>query len=364
MKNMHLYEQKRILVELLHGLGDTVCAIPMLKVLREHYQEARIDVVCKFDVCAQILRCSDIHIDNYYVLDVFGNPVNIYNFMLLCKENSYDYCIASPHTPVIKAKFFMNFIIRPGRWFGLQKQGIFFDMLPDECHHVKAHFLALEGLIKGNFEHIYPELYPEKHYTYLNSDFCNEINRMKCMKNVVGICIGNADFTYKYRILRCGKVYTRGWGIANMRNLIKRLLESSIPIVLMGGRQEESLLSDLGNEILLSDKVINMVGKTNIVESMLVAKKCQCVIGVDTGMIHIADAVGVCTVSIFGATNPYTHGAYSDRARFVYHPEYCNKAPCYGSRDYAWCEDRKCLNCISVNEVYECILDVRNSNGV
>ena len=176
MQNMYIHKQKRILVELLHGLGDTVCAIPMLKVLREHYQEARIDVVCKFDVCAQILRCSDIHIDNYYVLDVFGNPVNIYKFMLLCKENSYDYGIASPHTPVIKAKFFMNFIIRPGRWFGLQKQGLFFDMLPDECHHVKAHFLALEGLIKGNFEHIYPELYPEKHYAYLNSDFCNEIN--------------------------------------------------------------------------------------------------------------------------------------------------------------------------------------------
>ena len=75
-----MQSKKKILVELLHGLGDTVCAIPMLKVLREHYQEARIDVVCKFDVCAQILRCSDIKIDNYYVLNVYSNPLRLYIF--------------------------------------------------------------------------------------------------------------------------------------------------------------------------------------------------------------------------------------------------------------------------------------------
>ena len=358
MTNMHLYEQKKILVELLHGLGDTVCAIPMLKVLREHYQEARIDVVCKFDVCTQILRCSDIHIDNYYVLDVFSNPVNIYKFMLLCKENSYDYGIASPHTPVIKAKFFMNFIIRPGRWFGLQKQGIFFDMLPDECHHVKAHFLALEGLIKGNFEHIYPELYPEKHYAYLNSDFCNEINRMKCMKNVVGICIGNADFTYKYRLLRCGKVYAKGWGINNIRKLIEKLLVSDISVILIGGKQEKDLVPALGNKILVSDNVINLVGKTTIIESMLVAKQCQCIVGVDTGMMHIAAAVGIYTVSIMGPTSPYKHGAYANNASFIYHPELCEKVSCYGTRDYARCKDRKCLKNISVDEVCETIVNI------
>ena len=350
MKNIHIYEQKRILVELLHGLGDTVCAVPMLKVLREHYQDARIDVVCKFDVCVQILQCSDVLIDNYYVLDAFGNPINLYKFMLLCQKNNYNYGIASPHTPVLKAKFFMNFVVRPRIWYGLQKQDIFFDTLPAECHHVKAHFLALQELIDGAFEHIYPQLYPEHHYSYSNTNF---YKKLKCMENVVGVRIGNADFAYKHRYLRCGKVYTRGWGITNMRNLIVRLLDNNIPIVLMGGKQEEKLLPELGRGILLSDKVTNMVGQTSIVESMLVAKQCKCVVGVDTGMIHIADAVGVCTVSIFGPTNPYTHGAYSDRAHFVYHPEYCNKAPCYGQRAYACCEDRKCLKNISVDEVYE-----------
>lgn len=359
MQDMHKHEQKRILVELLHGMGDTVCAIPMLKVLREHYQEARIDVVCKFDVCVQILQCSGIKIDNYYVVNVFGNPVKFCKFMILCKKIGYDYAIASPHTPVLKAKFFMDFAVSPRIWFGIQKKNVFFDTLPVECHHVKAHLMALQGLIDGNFEHICPELYPENHYSYSNIDFFNEFKRME---NIVGVCIGNADFTYKYKFLRCGKVYTRGWGTVNMRKLIKRLLENDIHVVLMGGKHEEALLSNLGNGILLSDKVINMVGKTTIVESMLVAKQCRCVVGVDTGMIHIADAVGISTVSIFGPTDPYTHGAYSDKACFVYHPGCCNKAPCYGSKEYSWCEDRKCLNSISVNEVYKCVVESYHSN--
>lgn len=349
MRETHMHGKKRILVELLHGLGDTVCAIPMLKVLREHYQDARIDVVCKFDICVQILKCSDVRIDNYYVLNVYNNPLRLYKFYILCKKNRYDYAISAPYTPVLKAKFFIS-IVMPKKWFGIQKQGLSFETLPAECHHVKAHFLALQELIDGDFEHIYPQLYPEHHYSYLNTNFCKQL---KCMENVVGVCIGNADFTYKHRYLRCGKVYAKGWGINNIRNLIEKLLARDITVVLIGGKQEQVLLPALGNDILLSDKVINMVGKTNIVESMLVAKQCRCVVGVDTGMMHIAAAVGTNTVSIMGPTSPYKHGADANNASFIYHPEFCEKVSCYGSKEYVGCKDRKCLKNISVDEVYE-----------
>ncbi|WP_143747169.1 glycosyltransferase family 9 protein [Megasphaera sp. An286] len=37
----------KILVELMHGIGDTVCAIPMLKILRGNYPDAEIVVLTK-----------------------------------------------------------------------------------------------------------------------------------------------------------------------------------------------------------------------------------------------------------------------------------------------------------------------------
>ena len=37
----------KIIVELLHGLGDTVCALPMLKVLRNNYTQTSKTLLVK-----------------------------------------------------------------------------------------------------------------------------------------------------------------------------------------------------------------------------------------------------------------------------------------------------------------------------
>ena len=92
-----------------------------------------------------------------------------------------------------------------------------------------------------------------------------------------------------------------------------------------------------------------MVNKTNLQESMALVTLCDVAVGVDTGMMHIADALGVKTVSIFGPTNPKTHGAYSDQASFVEADLPCKY--CYGTKNYVECKDRECLKCINVMDV-------------
>ena len=71
----------------------------------------------------------------------------------------------------------------------------------------------------------------------------------------------------------------------------------------------------------------------------------------DTGMQHIADAVKTKTVSLFGPTNPLTHGAYSDKAVFIEADCKCEYKYCYGTNMYWQCKDRKCLNDISAEHV-------------
>lgn len=339
-----IYREKKILVELLHGIGDIVCAVPMLRALRKKFPLARIDVVVKFQTCADVLQCIDVKLDNCYILNVYSGVGSVYKFTQKCRKTGYDFGIAAPHTSVIKTKIFMR-LIHPVQWFGIQKQGICFDTMLNECHFVEAYFLAAKELLKEEVVVSAPVLIPPD----LSENDEQRLN-LKTIDGIVGVCIGNADYSYKYRFLRMGKVYTRGWGIENMRELICKLMDSGILIMLFGGKQEEQLLPELRN-VLTSDKIINMVGKTNIVESMMLAKKCKCVVGVDTGMMHIAAAVGIPTVSIFGPTNPYTHGAYGEKAKFVCHLEYCKRAPCYGSNMYVKCTDRKCLKKISVDEV-------------
>ena len=339
-----IYQEKKILVELLHGIGDIVCAVPMLRALRKRFPLARIDVVVKFQTCADVRQCADVRLDNCYVLNVYSGVGSIYKFAKKCRKTGYDIGIAAPHTSVSKAYFFMEVMAKVHKWFGVQKNGLFFDTLPKDCHHVKSYSLAVEGLLGNGVAIEEPRLFPE-----LNK---GKIRKIECynVEDLVGVCIGNADYTYSYPLLRLGKVYAKEWGIENMRDLIKKVLSLNMHVVLLGGKQEEQLLPVL-RDVLGSDKVLNMVGKTNIVESMMLAKKCKCVVGVDTGMMHIAAAVGTSTVSIFGCTSPYKHSVYASNAASVFHPEYCEKSPCYGSKMYVKCTDRKCLKKISVDEV-------------
>ena len=128
------------------------------------------------------------------------------------------------------------------------------------------------------------------------------------------------------------------------------LIKKNNKVILFGGKDELKYLEIFGN-VLDDNNILNFVGKTTITESAVLAEQCDLVIGVDTGMQHVADAVGTKTLSIFGPTNPKTHGAYSENAKFVEIEQSCKY--CYGTDKYLSCSDRKCLSNININTVLD-----------
>lgn len=85
---------------------------------------------------------------------------------------------------------------------------------------------------------VFPKLYLDEDSL---SSIKNKIGESNLKRLVVGICIGDADYSLKNRFLRTGKVYTRSWGIENMALLINRLRNTSannpFTIVLIGEGQ-------------------------------------------------------------------------------------------------------------------------------
>lgn len=353
---MNLLKRKKILVELMHGIGDTVCAIPMLKVLRGNHPEAEIVVLTKSNAGKDIIKSSHIGIDNVYVFDIYKNLGYSIKFLLRLRNYQFDYGISSCITPVKKAKFFMKFI-NPKQWVGLQKKGLFFDLLDDKYHFVEANLLSIQDICEFPPEKIYPTI-------FVQDDIKDKIQKMIFAylpdeyksKKIVGICIGNGDYSLKNRYLRTGKVYTRGWGIENITTLIKYLKSKDVIVCLIGGKAEEPLIKYIQTEVTTKNNVINFVGKTTMKESIALVSLCDCVIGVDTGMQHVAAAVGTSTISIFGSTNPQTHGAYAKNAQFVECE--CNCKYCYGTNSYIKCKERICLQQIKVQTVVNYINNV------
>ncbi|MBQ7592851.1 MAG: glycosyltransferase family 9 protein [Synergistaceae bacterium] len=132
------------------------------------------------------------------------------------------------------------------------------------------------------------------------------------------------------------------------------LLAQNWQVVLIGGKQEIEISDALSPEIL--SKCINYVGKTSVAESIALESLCNVSVGVDTGMQHVSDALGVKTVSIFGPTNPKTHGAYSNKAVFAEVDEPCKY--CFDpSNQYMYinCNHRKCLERVTPEQVFELI---------
>ena len=75
------------------------------------------------------------------------------------------------------------------------------------------------------------------------------------------------------------------------------------PVVLLGGKEDIQLATQIIDNTL-HQNVINLVGKTTLIESAKIIDMSQCIISLDTGMQHIAAALKKKIFAIWGATNP------------------------------------------------------------
>lgn len=347
----------KILIEALHGLGDTVCMLPMIRLVRKTYPEAYIVVLLKFPAAGDIIKSSGIKVDQLLYLDIYKNIGYSISLLRRLRQMHFDYGISSAVTPVKKANMFMK-AIHPGRHIGLQTKGKFFDTLGDTCHFVEANLQAVKEICPFPEGKQYPVMHPDR---LTVSGLQIKIGLVDSTRKVVGVCIGDADPSLKNRLLRTGKVYTRSWGIQNMTGLINKLQKENVTIILIGGKGEMHLLDYVRAHVKMDDHVINMVGKTSLKESIALVSLCDVVFGVDTGMQHIAAAVGTKTVSVFGPTNPNTHGPYSEMAHFCMNRNVCPLQFCYGTKYYINCPyGRVCTSSIPVDEVYSRITKALN----
>lgn len=325
----------KILIDSKHGLGDCVQIIPMLQIIKQNYPDCYLAVIVSGKVSEELLNMAPVKIDKFYYLSMQGMTIkNFLKLILQIRKEYFDYFILSPITTKWKAKIFALLIGAKNK-IGEQYQKIDTYTRDKSIHMVERNIALIKGFCKIPDKKICP--------TLITPDLNIEIKKDKNEK-VVGVCIGGgtaSEFNGK-------KVYPRAWSTEKIKKVIEYLLSKNFKVVLFGGKDEEKDLK-LMKEILNDKNVYNYVNKTTITESAFLAKQCDLVIGIDTGMQHIADAVGTKTLSIFGPTKPKTHGAYSENAEFI--EVDCECKYCYGTDKYLSCNDRKCLKSISDHDV-------------
>ena len=95
-------------------------------------------------------------------------------------------------------------------------------------------------------------------------------------------------------------------------------------------------------------KLINLAGKTTLREAIYLISQCRLFISNDSGLMHVAGALNIPTIAIFGSTNPVTTAPIGDNHTIIY-----NKFDCSPCLQPTCPTDFKCMDSISTQAVYE-----------
>lgn len=128
--------------------------------------------------------------------------------------------------------------------------------------------------------------------------------------------------------------------------------ESGAGIVLTGNAAERPLADAISARMSRPSWVA--AGKTNLGQLAALFQRCGLVIGVDSGPLHLAVALGVPTVHLFGPVEPAQFGPWGDPARHMIVQASMDCVPC-NRLDYRMDEltAHPCMERISVQEVLE-----------
>jgi len=118
-------------------------------------------------------------------------------------------------------------------------------------------------------------------------------------------------------------------------------------IALFGSASERPLCEQVAQQLLGHD-VVNYAGQTTLAQFIELAAGCELFLTNDSGAMHIASALGVPTVAVFGATDDTATGPTGSKARVIKEPVECS--PCLLRE----CPiDHRCMTRVTAGRVVE-----------
>lgn len=340
-KTLKVYEEllhlQNILVIKIGAVGDVILAIPSLRAIREHFPQAKIFCLTGREGREVLQRCP--FLDGLIVYDYKDADRGPKGFLRLCwqlRRHSFDLTIDFQNNRKSHLLSFLSLAReRCGydRKFGfLLNRKVKYDggALPAVEHQ----FQLLEALgIKPREWSL--KLWPAKtDEDYIAGLFDSQW--LSGVANVVGINIAASE-----------RWVSKSWPVEHIVRLCDELASRNIRAVLTGTAQDipkaETILR------LAKSKPVNFTGKTTIMQLASLIKRCKVYVSADSAPLHIAAAMGVAVVGLFGPTSPERHMPPAEKFAIIKGKTDC--APCYRPN----CRHVKCMRSISDEEVLEAI---------
>ena len=253
-------ELYRILIVSSHGIGNQINKTPMIIKLHELYPQARIDLLCAY-------RVKDVFKGWDLINEIYEYGSGIANELI---DNKYDLIInAVPSGLNINVLGLAEFKVVTGSTEWLK------EMHETECNN---RILEENSIPVDNI--------PDTYIPVEKVDFP--------AGKYIGICAGYMG----------DKFSIKNWGYKNFADLIVLLLRkfNGHKIIVFGTGKDGNVFKSFKTN--KPSHIINAVDKYTLQETAYLLSKCDFLVSNDTGLAHVASAVGCETYTIFGPSNP------------------------------------------------------------
>ena len=326
---------KKILVIRYRFIGDTVLTVPFLRNLRKHYPDAQIDMLAGA-VSSEVLgNCP--YIDNLIVFDTThkhryentgSKKISFWSYVKLLRKNKYD------KVYVLKRSFssaFLAFIggIKERIGFDTEQRGFLLTkrVKYDKDKHEVDCFLDI--LKADNVQ--------------INDDYLeNWIDKVSEAKVDEILRAQNSGNDFKVLIHATSGNINKQWSLEYFAEVVEFLINKKNARVFYTGTEEDfDTYIDIEKHVKgkLKANSVNLCGKMSIQDSTALINKMNLVIGVDSGLLHVAASLNVPAIGIYGPMNPVKWQLRGNIHRALY-----LNLPCIPCRLRRTCKfDRICL---------------------
>jgi heptosyltransferase-2 len=303
---------KKILVVGPSWLGDLVMAQTTLKILKTN-GASQIDLLAP-KWCLDVARCMP-EIDNLIESNLEHGELGIakrYKLGKKLQKSNYDQAIVLPNSfKSALVPFFAKIPMRTG-YIGEMRYGLLNDYrkLDKTNQPLMLQRYAQLALSKNTS---FVQAPPKPLLKPISAE--DTINKFSLdTREPFIICPGAAGGPAKR------------WPEEKYKSLATDLIKKGKNIWIMGSIKDKDIADKISNS-LPNGSFANLAGKLNLVETVNVISKAKSLITNDSGLMHVASALGVPVIAIYGPTSPSHTPPLGDKSFTVHSNIPCQ--PCF-----------------------------------
>jgi ADP-heptose:LPS heptosyltransferase len=326
---------KKLLVVNLGGVGDVILSFPLIRSIKKSYPAVSI-IYLAFRLSSGILEGirevdRTVSLPSFSIKEIHHILLTLYHL----RKESFDLAL-NPRTIEDKVgainTFFLLHLISPRLMAGrnTEGRGFFYHIsLPERdiegIHEVEydKQLLRLVGIEEEvNSIHLELDDYPER------------MMRRFCL--IKGHFVAISPGT---------NWPSKRWSEEGFIKVIDYLQEKGWQIVLLGSEVDRKVCDVIARGV--KNPLLNLAGKATVMEAAGVVKLARLVLTNDTGMSHIAAAVGTPEVVIFGPGDVARYHPWTteDKVLVLHDPPSC--APCFRVS----CRSMECMRRITPDTI-------------